>query len=79
MSSIAQELDATLERLEPSAAAALASMVREAMMRVRGQGAGKTGAPNLQQWEQRLASRGRQLATGKQGASLQKVMDDLRS
>lgn len=79
MSSIAQELDATLEGLEPSTAATLASMVREAMQQVRGRNDRTRAEVNLQSWQKRLAARSAQLATGKQGASLQQVMDDLRS
>jgi flagellar biosynthesis/type III secretory pathway protein FliH len=79
MSSLAQELDATLESLEPSTAATLASMVREAMQQVRGRNDRTRVAANLQSWEKRLASRSAQLATGKQGTPLQQVMDDLRS
>ena len=79
MSSIAQELDATLESLEPSTAAALAIMVREAMQQVRGRNDKASYKVNLQSWEKRLASRSAQLATGKQGTSVQQVMDDLRS
>lgn len=79
MSSLAQELDATLENLEPSSAAALAGMVREAMIRVRGKSAPTKRSIDLRKWEQRLASHGQQLATGKPGAPLQQVMDDLRS
>jgi len=79
MSSIAQELDATLEGLEPSAAAALASKVREAMSQVSGKTTGAKVNANLQAWQRRLTARSAQLATGKSGASLQQVMDDLRS
>ena len=79
MSSIAQELDATLEGLEPSTAAALSSMVREAMQKVRGRNERTHPEVNLQSWQKRLEARGTQLATGKQGAPLQQVMDDLRS
>jgi flagellar biosynthesis/type III secretory pathway protein FliH len=79
MSSLAQELDATLESLDPSTAATLASMVREAMQQVRGRNDRTRVAANLQSWEKRLASRSAQLATGKQGTPLQQVMDDLRS
>jgi len=79
MSSLAQELDATLEDLEPSSAAALAGMVREAMQRVRGKSTSARRSIDLGKWEQRLASHGQHLATGKQGAPLQQVMDDLRS
>lgn len=78
MSSIAQELDATLESLEPSTAATLAGMVREAMRQVRGESARAHATVNLQTWEKRLASRSAQLSTGRQGASMQQVMDDLR-
>ncbi|MFZ2281958.1 MAG: hypothetical protein WAW39_29445 [Prosthecobacter sp.] len=78
MSSIAQELDATLESLEPSTAATLTGMVREAMRQVRGESVRTHAAVNLQAWEKRLASHSAQLATGRQGASLQQVMDDLR-
>jgi len=78
MSSIAQELDATLESLEPSTAATLTGLVREAMRQVRGESAGKHATVSLQSWEKRLVSRSAQLATGRQGASLQQVMDDLR-
>lgn len=78
MSSIAQELDATLASLEPSTAATLTGMVREAMRLARGESARTHVLVNLQSWEKRLASRGAQLATGRQGADLQQVMDDLR-
>lgn len=79
MSSIAQELDATLESLEPSTAAALANMVREAMQQMRGRNGETAAAVNVHSWGKRLALRGAQLSTGRQGASLQQVMDDLRS
>lgn len=78
MSSIAQELDATLESLDPSTAAELTGMVLEAMRQVRGEGTRTQVAGNLRSWENRLSSRSAQLATGRQGAALQKVMDDLR-
>ncbi|WP_395746830.1 hypothetical protein [Prosthecobacter sp.] len=78
MSSIAQELDATLESLEPSTAAKLTSLVREAMRQVRGSGVATHPPLSPQSWEKRLVSRSAQVATGKQGASLQQVMDDLR-
>ena len=81
MSIIAQELDATLESLEPSTAAALTSIVREAMQKARAKSTGvhPHAKVNLQSWEKRLATRGMQLATGRQGSPLQQVMDDLRS
>ena len=79
MSSLAQELDATLNNLEPSSAAALADMVRDAMLRVRGKSAQTKRSIDLEEWGQRLASHSQQLATAKQGAPLQQVMDDLRS
>lgn len=78
MSTIAQELDATLEGLEPSSAATLTRMVREAMGAVRGKSATVRISGDLQRWEKRLAARSSELATGKQGASMQQVMDDLR-
>lgn len=80
MSSLAQELDLTLKTLDESAAASLSTIVREAIHLVRS-GAGAKGPAlpvEVSQWMQRLAERGAQLATGREGAPMQAVMDDLR-
>ena len=80
MSNLAQELDTTLKALDESAASSLSTIVREAMHLVRSAAGAKGSASpeEVSQWMQRLAERGAQLATGREGAPMQVVMDDLR-
>lgn len=80
MSSIALELDRTLQTLDPPASAALTTIVREAIQLVRADAGLKTPAiqPDMSIWTQRLADRSALLSTGRQGTPLQAVMDDIR-
>lgn len=80
MSSIAQELDLTLKTLDESSASSLVNSVREAMRRVRDTTGDQGTKPltEMSRWAQRLAERGAKFSTGKQGAPMQAVMDDIR-
>jgi hypothetical protein len=80
MSTIALELDLTLQSLDQSASSSLTTIVREAIHLVKASSSRNSDKPkvDVNGWLQRLEARSEQLSTGRLGVPLQQVMDDLR-
>lgn len=82
MSTIALELDRALQSLDKAACNSLTTIVREAIHLVKSNRPAAIDSPHpadLALWMQRLEARSAQISTGRNGAPLQEVMDDLRN
>ena len=82
MSHIALELDRALQSLDEATSASLTNLVRDAISLVTcvpPLPAAQLPSNQVSDWLQRLEYRGAQVSTGRLGAPLQAVMDDLRS
>ena len=79
MSSLALEVDRTLQHLDAETAARLERLVRDALALVQPPTA--TAAPHGQReaWLQRLDQLRASVGTGKTGATTEEILEDLRS
>ena len=79
MSSLARDVENTLQNLDADTAARLERLVREALALVKPAASAVQVATNREQWLQRLDALRASVGTGKSGTTTEDILDDLRS
>jgi hypothetical protein len=79
MNTLAYEVDQTLRSVDKATAARLERLVRDALELVNPPASGTRGRQARESWLQQLDTIRDSVGTGKQGASTEAILDDLRS
>ncbi len=79
MNALAYEVDQTLRSVDKATATRLERLVRDALDLVNPSAPVKRELQDRQEWLQRLDALRGSVGTGKQGASTEEILDDLRS
>lgn len=79
MSSLALDVDRTLQNLDAEAAARLERLVRDALALVQTPESSAAGRARREQWLLRLDALRASVGTGRTGTTIEDILDDLRS